>query len=165
MGLVLRGVSLTLQDFSSHVSFRLNFKSAVQILFTIFFYLRFHVHLMLTSMQRLFVLVFCFGILCSLGHAACYYPNGIAMGEVDRIFNYTLCDSNTEFSMCCAAGNTCRPDGLCFTDSTELIYRKGCTDPTWASPSCVKLCYNGIGALISDLCVRSRKNWQLSKIC
>lgn len=104
-------------------------------------------------MLHLFVLVSFFEIFYSSAHAACYFPNGIDMKVFDKTFNYSLCNSGKEFSMCCAAGNGCRPDGLCFVDSTGLIYRKGCTDPTWASPSCVKLCYNGIGTLIpsSDL--------------
>ena len=74
----------------------------------------------------------------------------------DKTFNYSLCDSGKEFSMCCAVGNDCRPDGLCFTDSTGLIYRKGCTDPTWASPSCVKLCYTDIGTLPSSSDLKSK---------
>lgn len=103
---------------------------------------------MLNSMQRLSVLILGgFEILswCSLTDAACYFPNGIDMKIPDKTFDFSLCDSSTEFSMCCAVGNDCRPDKLCFMNSTGLVYRKGCTDPTWTSPSCVKLCYSGIG--------------------
>ncbi len=52
-----------------------------------------------------------------------------------------------DFQMCCATNNravpdTPRKDGLCQNGGT--IWRESCTDPTWKSPSCVKLCIDGI---------------------
>ncbi|KAL8861908.1 MAG: hypothetical protein Q9178_001777 [Gyalolechia marmorata] len=49
--------------------------------------------------------------------------------------------------MCCGTNNravpdTPRKDGLCQNGVT--IWRESCTDPTWKSPSCVKLCIDGI---------------------
>ncbi|KAL8992966.1 MAG: hypothetical protein Q9169_006698 [Polycauliona sp. 2 TL-2023] len=84
----------------------------------------------------------------------CFLPNG-----TDR--NTILWDSHGDdyqpsgfgspddhFQMCCATKNrpnvdTPRKDGLCQGDDGQ-IWRESCTDPTWKSPSCVKLCVAGI---------------------
>ena len=63
-----------------------------------------------------------------------YQPSGIG-------------SSIDDFQMCCATNNravpnTPRKDGLCQNGGT--IWRESCTDPTWKSPSCVKLCIDGI---------------------
>lgn len=86
--------------------------------------------------------------------ANCFLPNG-----TDR--NSILWDSHgidyqpsgygspaDDFQMCCATNNrqnpdTPRKDGLC--NDLAGIWRESCTDPTWKSPSCVKLCIDGIG--------------------
>ncbi|KAL8765834.1 MAG: hypothetical protein Q9209_007193 [Squamulea sp. 1 TL-2023] len=52
-----------------------------------------------------------------------------------------------DFQMCCATNNraipdTPRKDGLC--QNVNVTWRESCTDPTWTSPSCVKLCITGI---------------------
>ncbi|KAL9033007.1 MAG: hypothetical protein Q9214_007716 [Letrouitia sp. 1 TL-2023] len=43
--------------------------------------------------------------------------------------------------MCCqnTTYEVCRPDGLC-DGSDNQIWRESCTDPTWKSPRCIKLC-------------------------
>ncbi|KAI4227356.1 MAG: hypothetical protein LQ349_006719 [Xanthoria aureola] len=89
----------------------------------------------------------------TLVSANCYLPNG-----TDR--NSILWDSHgidyqpsgfgsslDNFQMCCATNNRATPDmprkdGLC--QSPDTIWRESCTDPTWKSPSCVKLCIDGI---------------------
>lgn len=89
----------------------------------------------------------------TLVSANCYLPNG-----TDR--NSILWDSHgidyqpsgfgsslDGFQMCCATNNRATPDmprkdGLC--QSPDTIWRESCTDPTWKSPSCVKLCIDGI---------------------
>ncbi|KAL8846924.1 MAG: hypothetical protein Q9221_008012 [Calogaya cf. arnoldii] len=86
--------------------------------------------------------------------ANCFLPNG-----TDR--NTILWDSHgidyqpsgfgsslDDFQMCCATNNrdspdTPRKDGLC-QSADGAIWRESCTDPTWKSPSCVKLCIEGI---------------------
>ena len=56
--------------------------------------------------------------------------------------------------MCCAqdlgspylngkSGVDCRSDGLCADAGNDAIYRVACTDQTWQSPECIKLCVNG----------------------
>ncbi|KAL8916486.1 MAG: hypothetical protein Q9208_008489 [Pyrenodesmia sp. 3 TL-2023] len=89
----------------------------------------------------------------ALASADCFLPN-----STDR--NSILWDSHgsdyqpsgfgssiDEFQMCCATNgravpDTPRKDGLCQNGAT--IWRESCTDPTWKSPSCVKLCIDGI---------------------
>ncbi|KAI4176690.1 MAG: hypothetical protein LQ346_007842 [Caloplaca aetnensis] len=55
--------------------------------------------------------------------------------------------STDNFQMCCATNGRAVPDiprkdGLC--QNNIAIWRESCTDPTWKSPSCIKLCIDGI---------------------
>ena len=78
----------------------------------------------------------------SLAHAKCYFPNGKEMSMPGVIF--FECDSSSqEHTMCCGKGDECRPDGLCDSNWYGQVFRNGCSDPTWKSPSCVKLCDSG----------------------
>lgn len=70
--------------------------------------------------------------------------------------DYRPCDSGKEYNMCCANWDECRSDGLCFSNQSNLIYRDGCTDPSWESPSCVKLCNTGLG-MYPNLSIRAEK--------
>jgi len=65
---------------------------------------------------------------------------------------YAPCDNAVPVSMCCAIGpgrvadgtaDTCIPGGLCYNQGANLYWRESCTDPTWASPACIKLFVNG----------------------
>lgn len=55
--------------------------------------------------------------------------------------------------MCCATHrsdpDTPRRDGLCKYAPSGVIYRESCTDPTWKSPNCIKLCVHGTGTFLS----------------
>ena len=104
--------------------------------------------------------------------ANCFLPNG-----TDR--NTILWDSHgidyqpsgygspaDDFQMCCATNNRETPDlprkdGLC--NDLAGIWRESCTDPTWKSPSCVKLCIDGIGmsSISSHSCMPFRTLIQL----
>lgn len=53
------------------------------------------------------------------------------------------CDSSKENTMCCGKGDQCRSDGLCDSKFYGLVFRNGCSDPTWQSPNCIKLCDAG----------------------
>lgn len=53
------------------------------------------------------------------------------------------CDSSQEHTMCCGKGDECRSDGLCNSVFYGLVFRNGCSDPTWQSPHCAKLCDSG----------------------
>jgi hypothetical protein len=109
-----------------------------------------HADSILNSMQPLFVLVSIFEVSWSFAHATCYFPDGKDANTVSPDLNYRPCDSGKEFTMCCAMMDDCRPDGLCLNGYDGLIYRKGCTDPAWESPSCIKLCNTKSGGLVSS---------------
>lgn len=70
------------------------------------------------AMTRMLLFVVLFEIFCSVALAKCYYPDGSDMRA-----NYRPCDSSKEFNMYCAEGDECRPDGLCFNNQSNLIYR------------------------------------------
>lgn len=95
-----------------------------------------------TTMQQTWLSIFLFGLFWSFIHAKCYYPDGSEMEAY-----YSPCDKMKEVSMCCGPGDECRPDGLCFSTSLGL-FRDGCTDPSWKSSSCIKLCNTGLGMSI-----------------
>lgn len=77
--------------------------------------------------------------------AICYTPNGTDTKLIGGQDWYQPCNAHAEFSMCCALnrGNKsdrCRGDGLCVNDVGGHLWRESCTDPTWQSSSCLKLC-------------------------
>lgn len=82
-----------------------------------------------------------FEIFWSFTHAKCYFPNGKEM-QMPRV-EFVECDSSQKHTMCCGKDDRCRPDGLCDSIWYGKVFRNGCTDPTWKSPSCVKLCDKG----------------------
>lgn len=90
-----------------------------------------------------------FSIICSSAHATCYNPNGIDKNADLGKEIYQPCDAGDEHSMCCALNrpdaDKCRNDGLCFSTWDSNLWRESCTDPTWKSSSCIKLCVSGTG--------------------
>ena len=50
-----------------------------------------------------------------------------------------------------ASGVTCRSDGLCANAGNNALWRSACTDYTWQSPECIKLCINGTNEAGSDI--------------
>lgn len=86
-------------------------------------------------------------------HASCYFPNGTDINAPFPEEVYLPCDSGDEFSMCCALNRNypdkCRSDGMCFSTYDQNIWRDACTDRSWNSSTCVKLCDSGIGNEIS----------------
>lgn len=82
--------------------------------------------------------------------ASCYFPNGKDQNigvQADQGITYRPCNPDAKHSMCCAPWDTCTPDGLCQSGYDGNTWRDSCTDPTWKSPSCVKLCVSGFGQL------------------
>lgn len=109
----------------------------------------------LHSLRLTFLPCFFFEIFCPLVRGACYYPNGTDMNEFYDFpvkANYSPCNFSSEHVMCCAQWDSCRSDGLCFNkqDSNKEVWRDGCTDPTWKSPSCIKLCLDGCKQISSS---------------
>jgi hypothetical protein len=88
----------------------------------------------------------------ALASALCYAPDGsLSPGD-----GYLPCVSTLNIdSMCCvlnvtaleligqSAANidTCQPDGLCLNGGASS--RNFCTDKTWKSPNCLKVCAGG----------------------
>lgn len=98
----------------------------------------------LNTMYQIFMLIFLFDTFSSFAHAKCYLPSGKEMEKV-----YRPCSSGKEFDTCCNGNmDECRPDGLCVSKSDQSIWRIGCTDPTWESSSCIKLCTAGLGIVL-----------------
>ncbi|KAH0435092.1 hypothetical protein CcaCcLH18_04990 [Colletotrichum camelliae] len=80
--------------------------------------------------------------LAAVASAQCFLPNGtnrLSTSDVGKN-TYKPCDSNGH-SMCCNTytGDVCR-DGFCWNESSRVLWRESCTDPTWQSPKCLKLC-------------------------
>lgn len=102
------------------------------------------------------VSVFILFILFSTVIADCYFPNGTNSNIGLSSELYQACGGGDKHSMCCRMGrDQCRDDGLCSNYQRNEIWRESCTDPTWRSPSCVKLCVTGTGTLSKrDLEVR-----------
>lgn len=96
--------------------------------------------------------------------AECYLPNGVDRNKAKDApdHNYQPCKNSTEASMCCnsGTGDICRDNGLCYNPSSKQIWRESCTDPTWKSPGCLKLCADDLLSewWISD-CSTSWSRW------
>lgn len=94
-----------------------------------------------TPSHFLIQIVYFFGVLCLSTYAACYFPNGSDRNAEYDSEVYQPCNRSAEHSMCCRANDhKCRSDGLCYDAWTRLVWRESCTDPTWNSSACVKLC-------------------------
>lgn len=74
---------------------------------------------------------------------ACYVPNGIDRHSLSNIGDndYDPCEKDG-VSMCCNTHNKdrCQRSGLCWEPSSNVLWRGSCTDQTWESPGCLKLC-------------------------
>jgi hypothetical protein len=72
-------------------------------------------------------------------YTLCYSSNGTAQSS-----DYVPCNTSAPVSMCCNNRANCGTEarfGLCI--GTNQIFREYCTDPTWQSSSCLKLCLSG----------------------
>lgn len=100
-----------------------------------------------SNSSHVFILIlYFFAIFCFSAYAACFFPNGSDRNAEYGSELYQPCNRSAEHSMCCRAkDHTCRSDGLCFDAWSSLVWRESCTDPTWNSSACVKLCTSGIG--------------------
>ncbi|KAI4276563.1 MAG: hypothetical protein LQ337_002393 [Flavoplaca oasis] len=73
--------------------------------------------------------------------AACYYPNGTDRNAGFSSDIYYPINPGDDASMCCSQnGDQPRTDGLCTNSLGTIVWRESCTDKTWASPKCIKLC-------------------------
>lgn len=82
-------------------------------------------------------------ILSAIGAASanCYYPNGTDRNQGFPTDTYNPINPGDDVSMCCSdLGDKPRSDGLCANAEGSVIWRESCTDRTWQSPKCIKLC-------------------------
>ena len=94
--------------------------------------------------------------LTTLASAACYYQNGTDVTAYNPgNIAYAACNASAEASMCCRiniadkpARDHCRADGFCDSPKYVYLWRESCTDPTWRSPHCQKLCLDYSGMLL-----------------
>ena len=92
-------------------------------------------------------------------NVSCFYPNGVpAADKASNTDFFAACPSsagNDGFYMCCKSSypfnDVCDENGLCARQNDpslaleQGLLRLACTDPTWTSPSCLKLCVTGVG--------------------
>ena len=91
--------------------------------------------------------------------ATCFTPNGTdrnALSDTNGETWFQPCETGNGYSMCCATSRSkfpddCRSDGLCHNQAASLVWRESCTDPTWQSPSCIKLCITGTSEWLPEL--------------
>ena len=89
-------------------------------------------------------------------NVTCYFPDGDQIH--DPADYYTACPTsanNDGYHMCCKTDanfdDVCNPNGLCSRPHNpglgeeQGLLRSTCTDPSWTSDSCLKLCITGIG--------------------
>lgn len=92
-------------------------------------------------------------------NVSCFFPNGKTIADKTSSNDfYTACPTsagNDGTYMCCKTSSpfndVCNKDGLCARQNdpsladVQGLLRSTCTDPTWTSPSCLKLCITGLG--------------------
>lgn len=82
----------------------------------------------------------------------CYWPAGSPASPLIAC-GTTAADSTN--SACCYKGHYCLSNGLCFEPASMTMYRGGCTDKRFKSPSCSSYCYGtspnlGISGMIHE---------------
>jgi hypothetical protein len=73
----------------------------------------------------------------SIARAAetCYWPNGKATPS-----NWVPCPNS---KVCCAVGEACLSNNLCYGSKLNIAYRGACTDISWPIADCPRICYEG----------------------
>jgi len=80
----------------------------------------------------------------------CFNPNGTDrnLGALDVPSGtnvYAPCNTVQPYSMCCRNSDKCLPNGLCQQAGSDIIWRESCSDQSWRSSACVKLCVSDTG--------------------
>ncbi|KAI0377377.1 hypothetical protein F5Y04DRAFT_264530 [Hypomontagnella monticulosa] len=70
--------------------------------------------------------------------ATCYLPNKSI--DTKAFPCNTTALANGKASACCLPNDACYESGACFQDWSGVMYRQGCTDPTFRDPACPKMC-------------------------
>ena len=101
-------------------------------------------------------------------NVSCFFPNGKTIADESSHNDfYTACPTsagNDGSYMCCKTSypfnDVCNKNGLCARQNDaslgeqQGLLRSTCTDPTWTSPSCLKLCITGLGKCSTRLLPR-----------
>ncbi|GIC86256.1 uncharacterized protein Aud_002624 [Aspergillus udagawae] len=74
----------------------------------------------------------------SIARAAetCYWPNGKATPS-----NWVPCPNS---KVCCAVGEACLSNNLCYGSKLNIAYRGACTDISWPIADCPRICYEEV---------------------
>ncbi|KAG5979663.1 hypothetical protein E4U55_004917 [Claviceps digitariae] len=68
----------------------------------------------------------------------CYWPAG---GQASNLLACGTTAADSTNSACCYKNHYCLSNGLCFEPASMTMYRAGCTDRNFKSPSCASYCY------------------------
>ena len=81
---------------------------------------------------------------------SCYFPDK-SLDLKSFACNVTAAQ-NGGASACCYANDLCFKSGACYQDWSGVMYRQGCTDPTFRDPACPKMCLrDGMYSLYFEL--------------
>jgi hypothetical protein len=75
----------------------------------------------------------------------CWFPDRLTTGA-STVPEFVPCDPSARQSACCAVGESCVGEGLCYSDM-GTIYRGGCTDKTWADKACSPFCSSSVAGI------------------
>ncbi|RXG41123.1 hypothetical protein VDGE_30393 [Verticillium dahliae] len=76
------------------------------------------------------------------GQTQCFFPNGTDALRTNSNGDFFPCEY-PGFGMCCASLDDRCLGALCWSSTTNGLYRGGCTDTAWVSEECLHLCTGG----------------------
>ncbi|KAG7103852.1 hypothetical protein HYQ45_018660 [Verticillium longisporum] len=82
------------------------------------------------------------------GQTQCFFPNGTDALRTNPNGDFFPCEY-PGFGMCCASLDDRCLGALCWSSTTNSLYRGGCTDPAWESEECLHLCTGGEYLVVS----------------
>ena len=102
----------------------------------------------------LWITLFYLLILTTQADTGCFNPNGtnrnVGAPDVPTGTSvYFPCNTVQPYSMCCRNSDKCLANGLCQQEGSDIIWRESCSDQTWRSDACVKLCVSETGMFCS----------------
>ncbi|KAA8650906.1 uncharacterized protein ATNIH1004_003596 [Aspergillus tanneri] len=73
----------------------------------------------------------------------CYWPNGKEAED-----NWVRCPGRTH---CCASGEACLSNNLCYEAHLNIAYRGACSDISWPLSTCPRVCYEEVPDLWANM--------------
>ena len=125
----------------------------------------------MNSSRLILLLVATFSYLISTAtvSSSCYNYNGtdrnngawdVGQGNID----YLPCNNVVSFSMCCRlnyGADSCLSNGLCAQGGSSNIWRESCSDSSWKSSSCLKLCVSDNGMIVLPISPASHSPFRI----